>query len=308
MARRRPPRRSAVELNQIVASSLDMLGYALRTAGVKVELDLDADLPTTWADADQLQQVVTNLVVNAQQAMATVEGPRRLRITTRFDAPGHRLRLEVDDTGPGVPADIRSRVFEPFFTTKSAGVGTGIGLSLCHNIMESHGGTVTVEDAPGGGARFLALLPHVPPQDAEVATAGAPEAAAAHAPILVVDDEEPIARTLAEILASAGYDVDTASDGRAALERIDRRDYRLVLSDLRMAGLDGPGLYRALQVRSADWTQRMIFVTGDTLSEAAAEFLRKAQRPYIEKPFEPKEVRRIVAEALAALPGTPRPA
>jgi PAS domain S-box-containing protein len=301
MARRRPPERRAVEINRIVESALEVLGYSLRTTGVNVELELARDLPTTWADGDQLQQVVANLVVNAQQAMAAREGPRRLRIATRFDAATRQLRLEVEDNGPGVPAEIRSRIFEPFFTTKSVGVGTGIGLSLCHNIVESHGGTVALEDAAAGGARFVVVLPHVAPQEPDDAAAapGDPAAPGPRPRILVVEDEPSIARTLADILEAAGYDVDIAADGNAALQHIGRRTYGLVVSDLRMPGLDGPGLYRALQARSSGWPRRMIFVTGDTLSQAAAAFLAEANCPCIEKPFNVGEVRRIVGETLA---------
>jgi CheY-like chemotaxis protein len=286
---------------------MEVVGYGVRTAGIEIELDLAPDLPSTWADGDQLQQVVTNLVVNAQQAMTEWEGPRHLRIATQFEGASRRLRLEVADSGPGVPPPMRSRVFEPFFTTKSAGYGTGVGLSLCHGIVASHGGTIAVEDAPGGGARFVVLLPYVPsPDDAAVDAAEAPIGpVGASQPILVVDDEVEIAETLAEILTEAGYAVEIAADGRAALDCIGRRDYRLVISDLRMSGLDGPGLYRALKAQRADWPSRMIFITGDTLGEAAAAFLGRARRPYIEKPFHGEEVRRVVAEALAAAQPAP---
>ncbi len=302
LARRRPPERTLVNLNAIVESALEVLGYGLRSAGVEVELDLAPDVPGSWADGDQLQQMVTNLIVNAEQAMAACEGPRRLRLATRFDAAARRLQLTVADSGPGVPAAIRSRIFEPFFTTKSVGVGTGVGLSLCHGIVGSHGGTVAIAEAPGGGALFKVTLPYVPTGPGTAAAPMAHESAPAPAPrsILIVDDEAEIAQTLAEMLAEFGHRVEIAANGRAALERIDSGDYALVMSDLRMPELDGPALYRALQERDADWPNRMIFLTGDTLSAAAIDFLDKANRPCIEKPFNAADVRRVVAEALAA--------
>jgi two-component system NtrC family sensor kinase len=304
MARRHPPERSLVELNRVVEGALEVVDYGVRTGGIDLTLDLAPDLPPSWADGDQLQQVVTNLIVNAQQAMAEQDGPRRLRIATRFDTAG-QLRLEVDDSGPGVPPAIRSRIFEPFFTTKPAGMGTGVGLSLCHSIVDAHGGTIAIEDAPGGGARLLVLLPHVAPPDNAAAALpkGVPAAAAPAAArcILVVDDEADIARSLAEILCDAGHQVEIAANGRAALECLGRRAFDLILSDLRMPDLDGPALYRALLARDDGWPARMVFLTGDTLSPAAIAFLDKAARPCIEKPFNAGEVRRVVADALAAI-------
>jgi two-component system NtrC family sensor kinase len=291
-----------VDLNAVVEASLGVVGYGLRSAGVQIVRDLAPNLPSTLADGDQLQQVATNLVINAQQAMEGRDGERRLTILTRFDAAARQLRLEVADTGPGVAPAIRSRIFDPFFTTKSAGAGTGVGLSLCHGIVESHGGAIAVEDAAGGGARFVVRLPYIAPGATEVATAAgeasrSPPAAPA---ILIVDDEVAIARTLADMLAEAGYRIDVAAGGRAALDRIGERRYGLVLSDLRMPDLDGPALYRVLVERDPGWHERIVFLTGDTLSETALAFLDRTKRPCIEKPFNRGEVRRIVAEALAA--------
>jgi PAS domain S-box-containing protein len=302
MARSRPAERSLVDLNAVIGSTLDLLGYSLRSAGIEIALDLAPGLPRSWADGGQLEEVMTNLLVNAEQAMAECPGPRRLRIATGFDPAAGQLRIEVEDTGPGIPPAIRSRIFEPFFTTKSFGVGTGIGLSLCLGIVESHGGTIAVEDVEGGGARFVVRLPHVPsgPPASGPVAAGEPAAPVPPRPILIVDDEIGIAEMLAEILAGAGHSVEIATSGKAALDCIDRRRYDLVVSDLRMPDLDGPGLYQALQERNPGWPERMIFVSGDTLSAAAGAFLDRTRRPCIEKPFDTGEVRRVVAEVLAA--------
>src|SRR5207248_10912290 len=99
------------------------------------------------------------LVANDQQAMAEWSGPRHLTITTALDGSDGMVRLAIADGGPGIPAAIRPRIFEPFFTTKPIGAGTGVGLSVCHGVVTSHGGTIAVEDAPGGGAAFVVRLP-----------------------------------------------------------------------------------------------------------------------------------------------------
>src|SRR2546422_11261952 len=162
---RRPPRSTLfpyttlfrsreVRLNDVAREAVELLAYELRTGNVEVVLDVTEDLPTLWADAHRLHQVLVNLIVNAQHAMRGVTSARRLTLTTRFDRERDRVWLEVGDTGSGIPPEIRARIFEPFFTTKPSGQGTGLGLSLCQGIVEEHGGTITVASEPGRGARF----------------------------------------------------------------------------------------------------------------------------------------------------------
>src|SRR5690606_4416509 len=120
---------------------------------------LTPDLPPLWADPNQLHQVVLNLLTNAHQALRESSAPRRLTLTTQYDAARHLVYLEVADTGPGVPLEFRERIFEPFFTTKPPGVGTGLGLPFCRGIIEGHGGSISVRDHAGHGAIFRIELP-----------------------------------------------------------------------------------------------------------------------------------------------------
>ncbi|MBW7850966.1 MAG: response regulator [Rhodospirillales bacterium] len=301
MARRRQPERAAVDLNEVVRSALELVGYGLHTADIKVELDLAEGIPDIWADPDQLNQVMTNLLVNAQHALLDVAEPRRLKVTTSADPSAGHLRVVVSDNGPGVPPEMRSRIFEPFFTTKPMGIGTGVGLSVCHGVVEAHGGTVSVEDEPGGGARFVVTLPLVAPPVCAEGEVDTPSASGGRR-LLIVDDEPEIAQVLAEILSSAGHVVDVVDSGQAALDRLGDTDYDLIVSDIRMPNLDGPGLYRALLRKRPDLAARTIFITGDTLGTTAAGFLRQTRRPCIEKPFDAAEVRRVIEEALAEAP------
>jgi two-component system NtrC family sensor kinase len=145
--------RGAVELARVVEESLFLLGSQFKDAQVVVDQRLEA--VRVLGNANQLQQVVVNLVVNALQALG---GPGRITVETG-PAPGGRARLAVTDTGPGVPAELTERIFEPFFTTKPEGQGTGLGLSICYSIAQGHGGSIVLERAPGGGARFVVDLP-----------------------------------------------------------------------------------------------------------------------------------------------------
>ena len=165
MARSKPRQRTAVQLNDTIGEALEIVAYGLRTADVEVVRVLAPDLPPVWADGDQLHQVFANLFVNAQQALQSVPPPRRLTVTSGFDADA--VWVEVADNGPGVPADIAHRIFEPFFTTKPQGIGTGVGLSVCHGIVAAHDGEIRLEARPQQGATFVVRLPRTTVEVAE---------------------------------------------------------------------------------------------------------------------------------------------
>ncbi len=158
MARQKPPSWGVVRAEQAVEGALELAAYQLRTAGVAIERDLPADLPPVWGDADQLHQVLTNLVVNAHQALLQVAPPRRLAVRARRLGVGE-VAITVEDNGPGMREEVRKRVFEPFFTTKPQGVGTGIGLAVCHAIVTAHRGRILIDSAPGAGTRMTVILP-----------------------------------------------------------------------------------------------------------------------------------------------------
>jgi C4-dicarboxylate-specific signal transduction histidine kinase len=161
MARQRGPEKKPVDLNEIVRAALELVGYGIRSAGIQVTAGLAADLPMCSADPDQLSQVVTNLILNAQHALKDIPQPRRLSVRTRYKPAHAQLRLDVSHNGSGIEPGLRSRVFEPFITTKPIGSGTGIGLSICHAFVSAHGGSIEIDETPGGGATFKIRLPVV---------------------------------------------------------------------------------------------------------------------------------------------------
>ena len=164
-ARENRPERSIVDLNEIVERTVALRSYESKVKNVQVRMDLTPALPRTMADPHQLQQVVLNLLVNAEQAVFESRGQGLVNIRTWCEKRqnGTRIFLEVADDGPGIPSEIAPRIFDPFFTTKAADIGTGLGLSIVYGIIRQHDGEVTFESQLGAGAKFIVELPVVVP-------------------------------------------------------------------------------------------------------------------------------------------------
>jgi CheY-like chemotaxis protein len=309
------PERRAVDLNEVVERTLALRAYVLKIENIKVDLDVAAGLPRILAYAAQLQQVALNLVVNAEQAIQQGRGRGRISIRTQRLA-GDRVELEISDDGPGIPPEVISRIFDPFFTTKPAGVGTGLGLSIAYGIVHEHGGEISVESEPGLGAivrlEFPALagaaghlaeykeIPNSSPGIAVLPASPMTRGAARRQRILVLEDEPTVAQLIADVVSEEGHPVDTVLDSRDALSRLEEKNYDLIICDLKMPHLDGPGFYRAL-VRAANPLQhRLLFVTGDTMSPRTLEFLNSSGLPYLAKPFLVEELKQAVRHSLDA--------
>jgi two-component system NtrC family sensor kinase len=307
MARARPGERSAVQLNDLARAAADILGYNLRSHGIQVSLALDPALPTVLADGDQIGQIVLNLLVNAQQALATVpQAQRVISVSTgveprRSESPTREVRiwLRVADQGPGVAEENRERLFEPYFTTKPEGQGTGLGLAVSRSIARDHGGDLVLE-RPEQGASFRLSLP-LSGQASAAPSEPVPleQTAPAQARVLVVDDEIEIADLLRDLLETAGYDVMTAESGAVALALLDEAHFDAVVSDLHMPDVDGAALWREIKARHPALARRMLFVTGDTLSPSVRQFLEDARCDSLAKPFQKGDLLAKLGELLA---------
>jgi len=211
------------------------------------------------------------------------------------------VTLEVEDTGPGVPEAERSKIFDPFYTTKRIGEGTGLGLALVYGIVADHGGTIEVRAGDTGGARFVAELP--------VGRRAAPAAGPAERTqlepglsgrILIVDDEEPLAEMISDALIGDGHRTTVFLDARRALEQIEKEDYDLIISDLKMPGMKGDELHAEVKRLRPEMSEKVLLTTGDTLGDEPAEIVARTGLELLSKPFDLDELRRRVRARLVA--------
>ena len=302
-ARKRHTTRAMVNLNQVVRETLALRSYEQRISNINILEALASGLPEVFSDPHQIQQVLLNLIINAEQAMLGAHGRGALIVRTWHDADRDAVILEVNDDGPGVPEDVQPKIFDPFFTTKEVGKGTGLGLTVAYAIVLEHGGRITVKSAPGRGASFYVelpvgagpLKPPIPRTVERTVSSGDVRVGAA---ALVVEDEVALGAAVAEALADAGFLVDRASDGVEALDRLKERPYDLIVCDLKMPRLDGAAFYRELATNDPAMARRVLFVTGDVAGTDAERFLEEAGCRWLAKPFRLKDLLRVSREML----------
>jgi len=299
-ARKRQSTRAMIDLNILVRETIALRAYD-RMPTLMVSADLAPTLPSVFADAHQIQQVLLNLMINAEQAMLDANGRGSLVLRTRHDGERDTALIEVVDSGPGIPIEVQTRIFDPFFTTKEVGKGTGLGLTVAYAIIQEHGGRIRVKPTPGGGATFSVELPL---SSLDVASKPArtpltPMDAARGASVLIVEDERALATALAEALTDAGLNVEHAGDGEEALACLRHGNYDVVICDLKMPRVDGMTLYRAIAAATPELARRVIFVTGDVAGTDAERFLEESGCRWLAKPFRLSELLRAVRETLA---------
>jgi len=286
-ARQHKAEKVPTEINQVLDDTLELRGYELRVRGIDVRREYDESLPDTMADAHQLQQVFLNLITNAEQAMEQRDGHHhRLTVRTRRNADS--IRIEIEDTGAGIPPNLIERIFNPFFTTKPTGSGTGLGLSISLGIVREHEGRIWAENPQQTGARFVVEVPitetrasgeHAAPT--QVQTVGSDRLR-----VLVVDDEASVRVSLQRYLAGKGHEVETTASGEDALIRLKASKYDAVIVDMRMPDLSGEQLFERLRSNDPAHAERVIFTTGDLVNEQMRRFLDGTGRPCVPKPFE----------------------
>jgi ligand-binding sensor domain-containing protein/signal transduction histidine kinase/CheY-like chemotaxis protein len=288
--------RGPVDLHAVLDSAAKMVANELRPRARLVK-DYGPGACVEGNEA-RLAQVFLNLLINAAQALP--EGhpeQHEVRLVTRV--AGDKVVAEVHDTGCGISAEQQARIFDPFFTTKPVGVGTGLGLALCHAFVTSLGGTIAVQSAPGRTV-FRVTLPASRAAAPGVAVAAAPPALAESAPVrgrvMVVDDDPLVGSSMRRTLARE-HDVDVLMSSRQALEVLlspEAARYDVVLCDLMMPELTGMELYAQLEADAPAVAARLVFVTGGAFTSGAQSFLDRVRNERLEKPFRPDALRELV--------------
>ena len=308
-----------VNLSTLVRETTDLLRVSVGNQA-QLYFHLVSDLPAISADAGQIRQILLNLVLNAAESIGRRDG--LVEVATRRHQPGTGpwegnlpdldlpagdcVCLEVGDNGPGFDEAAQARIFDPFFSTK--GPGRGLGLAAALGIMRSHGGALHLASRPGQGARFSLIFPAVPqkPSLGPVARSAPDRTWRGSGSVLIVDDEEPVRSTTAQMIAYFGFEVKQAGSGLQALElvRAAPNPFDLVLLDLTMPGMDGYETFTALRLLRP--AQRIVVFSGYSAENSRARFAGQNLNGFLQKPFSADALREILSQIPAGV--TPSPA
>ncbi len=294
-ARNHKQERRMTSINEIIMESYKLREYNLKVSNIDVRLSLAGDLPPTYADPYQLQQVFTNIINNAQDALS---GKRGGSLAIRSYLKYGALVIELEDDGPGIAEEDLKRIFDPFFTTKEVGKGTGLGLSMAYGIIEEHGGRIDVESAPGRGAKFIVSIPVVGSRRKEKEVVIGKKTELTGKRILIVDDEEHIRGLLSAVLSANGHIVKTSSSGQEALALIEKESFDAIIMDIKMPGMEGTELYAHIVNNYPGMGKRILFITGDTMNDDTQVFLKLTENKYIAKPFRIEALYTLLDEVL----------
>lgn len=302
------PQKKPLDVNALVERACQLHEHSLRRNNISLQFTPSPGLPLVLGDANQLIQILLNLVTNAEQAICEIRESGRIEIDLRNASDTVAIRIR--DDGPGIKPEVLPKIFDPFYTTKRPGGGTGLGLSISQTIIREHRGTIEAAPHPDGGTVFTVSLPAI----SESQMAPSPLDTAVHSSaalrqmanilndrsVLVVDDEESIRMLLQEGLTAQGLRVDCTATGGEALALARKNVYEALLCDLNLDGRKANGRKIAREICAAQARKPVIiFVTGDVVAADAAPPI--AEREFhLQKPFRISQVLSILAEAFMA--------
>jgi len=297
--RRSSAERAPASLNEVVESAVALRAYEFGVANIEIDADYAKDLPPVRVNREEIQQVLLNLLLNAEHAMKSSRERGALRVRTMNSEAG--VMVEVHDNGPGVPPTVAGRIFEPFFSTKEVGQGTGLGLSIALGIVEAHGGTLALAEVSQGACFRLTLPAAEARNSAEVreASPAQPFATVTGQRALVADDEEPVRRLLRRLLTRRGFSVDLANDGQMAAKLLEGSQYDLVMCDVKMPNGGGLALYDSIRQRKREVLDRFVFISGDILNPQLHCLSDSSQVPLLSKPFDAAKLDTVLDQIIS---------
>jgi two-component system NtrC family sensor kinase len=293
-ARKGVAEKAAVDLNDVVTRTSLLIVYELQLHGIELDTEMSPEPVIVLGDRYELQQVLLNLVTNAVQAVSSVPVGRPRRITLSTECAEAEALLRVRDNGPGVPKHLAPYLFTPFFTTKAPGEGTGLGLSLSYGLVKAHGGDLTYEPAPEGGAEFRVTLPVYQAETSELAAAPSRNGGAAGRRILVVDEDPAVHRLVSALFAAEGYAVESVRSGEQALRLAREGEYDMIIADNRVAAGAAEPFASALLRACPHASSRLVVACAREEDLAPPVAQQRVHR--VTKPFNPRDLRTLAQQ------------
>jgi signal transduction histidine kinase/CheY-like chemotaxis protein len=288
-SRKESKKREVIGINELIKQAVNLKRYQLRVNNIQlISEPCEVSFPVL-VTAQQMQQVLLNLLNNAEQAIAKTDHQGIIRV--EGGRRGDKIFITVTDNGSGIPPHILPFIFDPFFTTKNLGEGTGLGLSIAHTLIENHGGTISAKSEPGNTVFTIELPMARSPRMSTVSKETQPLPRAQLTPgkrlgrVLVVDDENAIVDAICEFLDLQNIHTDKANDGQQALILLGKHRYDAIISDIRMPGIDGPQLYERATAINPSYRTRFLFMSGDLVRDTTQSFVTSLNCACLAKPF-----------------------
>ncbi|MGM0558254.1 MAG: hybrid sensor histidine kinase/response regulator [Myxococcota bacterium] len=280
----------AIDLREPLESAISIGFSEIRHRATLIR-EFSGRLPAVNVHRGRISQVFLNLLVNAAQAFGdNTDQDNRIWVRLR-NVDGYVI-AEVEDNGPGITDEQKSRIFEAFYTTKPATEGTGLGLSICESLVEEEGGEIEVESQPGEGALFRVRLPAVEGEEPQTRDLSpSPAAGLPRLRVLVVDDEPAVSRTIQRMLGPK-HELTTVSDARIAVEALRSGEaFDVILCDIIMPRMNGEEFLGVLSEDFEDLVERIIFMTGGASMDIVTRMRESSPQPILDKPFTRRELR-----------------
>ena len=304
-ARQHTPKRIHVDLRSVLEDTIALRDYDLKVNNIEVERNFEPVMPSVVADPHQLEQVYLNIINNAADAM--LDGGRGGRLRIRIYTENGHVVTAFHDSGPGIFDP--KHVFDPFYTTKGVGKGTGLGLSICYGIVKEHGGEISAQNHPSGGALLEVRLPvavgEKPVTESERIVAR--RESRLEGSVLLVDDEEAVLDFEREVLSAAGLRVSTAASGAEAVQALERDDFDVVFLDSKIPGeISSEDTFRWIEQNRTELVPRTVLVLSNVSDPSVRLFVDATKILCLLKPFEVADIlamsRRVLRRARAATP------
>lgn len=288
----------AINLNDVLKTAITMANPIIKNHAM-LNKELASDIPLLKLNKGKLHQVFLNLLVNAAQSIPQGQTDKnQIGVVSKIE--GQSIRIDISDSGSGIPPELLSKIFDPFFTTKAAGSGTGLGLTICREIINKFGGDITVESTVGKGTTFSVFLPLQLKASDTIKTAMIEESE--DAPIikkslLLIDDEPLLVKGLQRILETF-HDVMIAGGGKEALDIITKNNlhFDVIVCDLNMPEINGADIYRFIAEHYPGREKDIIFVSGGVYTQNLMDFMAKIDNKHLEKPFPSSQILKLINE------------